>query len=63
MESQPESLGWKEKQDQRHAILRSLMYVNLQITATTEHISWIEQRILKLDGDSSIDNWNERNAA
>jgi hypothetical protein len=63
MHIRQESAGWGEKQEQREALLRALSVVNLQITAMTEHMAYIEERIRHLERDSSDLNADARDAA
>jgi hypothetical protein len=52
MHVQREGQGRKEKQDQREALLRALRVINLQVTALTEHMAYIEERIRRLERES-----------
>jgi hypothetical protein len=52
MQLQREGQGRNEKQDQREALLRALRVINLQVTALTEHMAYIEERIRRLERES-----------
>jgi hypothetical protein len=49
MQARRESQGRDEKQGQREALLRALRVVNLQVTALTEHMAYIEERMRQLE--------------
>jgi hypothetical protein len=52
MQARGKSQGWNEKQDQRETLLRALRVVNLQVTALTEHMAYIEDRMRQLERES-----------
>jgi hypothetical protein len=52
MHARQESQGRDEKLDQREALLRALRVVDLQVTALTEHLAYLEERMRKLERES-----------